>query len=247
MTYNWTTKAEKFILKRRGRGDTYNEIALELGTTASSVKHKVTRLQQNANEDRYKHTAEKIVMAEGFDISGNILETHCGFGGMTDYYKHCGNVESYDIKRDRVDHVKSLNFRHVKVMHGDTEKLIWNFLCERRVYDVIDIDPYGLPSRYFPYVFGLINDGLLFLTFPVMGVAQMNKITIRHYEAFWGITLDDKDCYVEKITKKLEDYAFMFKREIRVVAVEKIDRIYRFAIRVEQKSLLDIVGLKVRR
>lgn len=223
------------------------QIALELGTTASSVKHKVTRLQQNANEDRYKHTKEKIAIAKQFVIAGDILETHCGFGGMTKYYSNWGCVDSYDIKQDRVDHVKNLDLQNVEVKCCDTEKEIWNFLCERRTYQVIDLDPYGFPSRYFPYVFGLINLGYLFMTFPVMGVAQMNKITIRHYEAFWGITLEDKGRYVENITKKLEDYAFMFKREIKVLAVEKIDRIYRFAIRVEKKSLLDIVGLTVRR
>jgi tRNA G26 N,N-dimethylase Trm1 len=58
-----------------------------------------------------------------------------------------------------------------------------NYSCR---YDVIDIDPYGLPSRLFPYVFGLIDDGLMFMTFPMLGVAQINKITIRHYQAFWG-------------------------------------------------------------
>jgi tRNA G26 N,N-dimethylase Trm1 len=110
---------------------------------------------------------------------------------------------------------------------------------------VIDVDPYGFPSRYFPTVFGLIDDGVLFLTFPVMGVAQINKITIEHYRVFWDINLSDKDCYTDKIVKKLKDYAFMQKRSIEVLEIKKIDRIYRFAIKVKQESLLKIVGLEV--
>ena len=81
----------------------------------------------------------------------------------------------------------------------------------------------------------------------MMGVAQINKITIRHYEAFWGIQLSDKDVYTDKITKRLEDYAFMHKREIDILDITKIDRVFRFAIKVQKKSMLDIVGLKVNR
>jgi hypothetical protein len=38
----------------------------------------------------------------------------------------------------------------------------------------------------------------------------------------------------------------MQKRDIEILDVKKIDRIYRFAIKVEKKSMLDIVGLKVK-
>ena len=81
----------------------------------------------------------------------------------------------------------------------------------------------------------------------MMGVAQINKITIRHYQAFWGIELSDKDIYIQKIIAKLEDFAFQCKREIDFLDIRKIDRVFRIAIRVKKKSLCDIVGLKVNR
>ena len=85
------------------------------------------------------------------------------------------------------------------------------------------------------------------MTLPMIGVAQMNKITIRHLDAFWGVSLQDKDKYIDLVIKRMEDYAFMHKREIRVLDVQKIDRIYRICLSVEKKSCCDIVGLVVNR
>ena len=98
----WNKKLEASVLEMRESGRTYEEIAAEIGTSATSVKHKVRRLKQSANEDRYKHTAEKIQQAEKYlsAACNNILETNSGFGGMTEFYNQIGTVECYDIKKD---------------------------------------------------------------------------------------------------------------------------------------------------
>ena len=166
---------------------------------------------------------------------------------MTEFYSQFGNVHSYDIAKNRVDHVNELGLESVQAIKADSEKEIIALLWAGCKYDVVDLDPYGFPSRYFPYVFGLIDDGVLFVTFPMMGVAQINKIMIAHYKAFWGITLEDKDCYIEKVVEKMADYAFMYKRAISVLSIDKFDRIYRIALSVKKKSCLDIVGLEVNR
>jgi hypothetical protein len=245
----WNEQTEKQVLSMRESGMTYEAIGKELGTTATSVKHKVRRLQQGKNMDRYKHSEEKQRQAKMFirGIGNSILETHCGFGGMTEFYNNFGNVESYDIDKDRVLFVDSLGMEGVTAIKGDSEHEIYRLLANKCVYDVVDIDPYGMPSRYFPAVFGLINNGLLFVTLPMIGVAQINKITIRHLEAFWGVSLDDKDRYTEKVFSRMQDYAFMHKREIELLDCTKIDRIYRLCIKVEKKSCCDIVGLVVNR
>lgn len=243
----WSLQAESELLRLRHGGMTYSAIAEATGRTLSSVKHKVRRLQQAQNMDRYKHTGEKRAQAARF-ISGEhnrILETHCGHGGMTEFYSACGEVLSLDINGDRVKHVTGLNLPSVTASRTDSEKEIIRLLAGGRTYDVIDVDPYGFPSRFFPHVFGLIDDGLLFLTFPMMGVAQINKVTIRHYQAFWGIELSDKGNYLNLIEQRLKDYAFMHKREIEVLDVQRLERVYRFAIKVCKKSAFDIVGLKI--
>ena len=248
----WNNKTESLAMQHRGEGKTYKWIASQMGTTATSIKHKVRRLSQSSNMDRYKHTEEKtsqldtvvgLLPSEGL----HTLETHCGFGGMTERYQTLGDVECYDIDQKRVDYVNSKHMEGVTTIKGDSELEIFRLLANRCIYDIVDIDPYGLPSRYFPHAFYLIKNGILFLTFPVMGVAQINKITIRHYQAFWGIELADKEIYLDKIKAKLVDMAFQCKREIRFLDIVKIGRIYRMAIKVDQKSLCDIVGLKVNR
>ncbi len=244
----WNTALENDVLRMRSEGATYAAIGEKIGKTATSVKHKVRRLQQDSNMDRYRHTREKSEQIRKYIKSeSNILELHCAFGGLSEFYNLYGEVESYDIKKDRVDFVNGLGLEGVVAQKADSELEVIRLLANKCKYDVVDIDPYGLPSRYFPYVFGLIDDGLLFLTFPMMGVAQINKITTRHYEALWGISLSDKDIYVEKIIQRLKDYAFAFKCDVSVLDVVRINRVYRFAIKVEKKSMLDIVGLKVNR
>lgn len=245
----WNKELEDFVMTCHDQGKTNSDIAELVGTSPSSIKHKLGRLKKANNEDRYKHTKEKLELYERHrDHYGiNILETHCGFGGLTEWYKNLGHVLAIDIVQDRVDHIDQQDWQNVVTLKADSEKYIYSIVANGSKFDMIDIDPYGFPSRFFPHVFHLMDDGILFLTFPVMGVAQMNKITIQHYKSFWDIELDDKDVYVEKIKKKLFDYAFMCKRSIEVLEVMKIDRIYRFAIKVEKESLLKIVGLEVNR
>jgi DNA-binding Lrp family transcriptional regulator len=248
----WNDETESLALQHREAGKTYAEIATALGTSATSVKHKVRRLQQSSNMDRYKHTSEKteqleVAIAHLKHGKLNTLETHCGFGGMTERYQKLGKVDCFDIDEKRVAFVNGLLLEGVSAVKGDSEIEVFRLIANRQIYDIVDIDPYGLPSRYFPHAFYLLKKGIMFLTFPVMGVAQINKITIRHYQAFWDIELEDNEIYVDKIKSKLEDMAFQCKREIQFLDIRKIGRIYRMAIHVEKKSLCDIVGLVVNR
>jgi hypothetical protein len=246
----WTSNQESELLKLRESGKTYSELAELTGRTISSVKHKIRRIQQARNDDRYKHTMQKTAIAEKYiSESGlNVLETHCGYGGMTRWYAEQGSiVECYDIDRGKVDGVNLLGYQNVQAIKGDSEKEIIRLFANQCKYDAIDLDPYGLPSRYFPYVFSMIESGLLFVTFPMLGVAQMNKITIQHYKSFWGFCNQSGDDYIETIKARMKDYAFMFSRDVEFLEVVKIDRIYRMVLRVEKKSMCDIVGLVVNR
>lgn len=245
----WDSALESTAKEMRSNGATYQEIANELGFSMTAVKHKIRRIQQGENMDRYKHTREKSGQAVKFMPEGslNILETNCGFGGMTEFYADFGDVECYDIKKDRVHFVNDLGFENVQAIHADSELEMARLSYNKCVFDVVDIDPYGMPSRYFPLAFSLIDDGVMLITLPMIGVAQINKITIRHLQAFWGVELSEKGRYLDSVISRLKDYAFMHKREIEVLDVLKIDRIYRVCMKVTKKSCCDIVGLKVNR
>ncbi len=248
--FKWNETIEAKAAEMKGKGFTFSQIAESLGTTAVSVKHKIRRLQQAQNQDRYKHTDEKLEQIQRTKPHSvlQVLETHAGFGGLTRYYSQMAYmVTSLELKQERVDAIKDLGLSNVSLLKTDSEREIYGFLYQNRTFDIVDVDPYGLPSRYFPHVFGLIDNGMLYLTFPVMGVAQINKITIEHYRVFWGIELADKNVYLDKIQQRLIECAFMHKRQIEFMDIQKINRIYRLAIQVKKTSMLDIVGLEVNR
>lgn len=245
----WDRERELKAINMRNMGETYKSIALQMGLSESSVKHKIRRLGQSDNQDKYKHTAEKTEIAKIFINSShrNILETHSGFGGMTEFYNSFGEVEAYDIDKKRVDFVNDLGLEGVTCIKADSEKEIYRLVYHSCNYDLIDIDSYGMPSRYFPHSFNLIKDGLMFITLPMIGVAQMNKITIRHLQSFWGVDYQNKEDYVNQVVNRLKDFAFTCKRDIEVLDITKIDRIYRITLSVKKKSLCEIVGLEVKR
>lgn len=249
----WTRAKEKELVKLKKSGLSYREIGLILGTTLSGVRHKLQRIQKANNQDKFKHTKEKIgfikhhiSLLSGNDL--NILETHCGYGGLTKFYSEFGRVMAFDIEQEKLDSINSQNLPNVITQRGDIEKEIYSLVAQNLIFKIVDVDPYGFPSKLFPHVFNLIDDGLLFLTFPALGVAQLNKITIRHYEAFWGISVGkDNEKYLEKIVSRLRDYAFMSKRGIEILSIDRIGSVYRLSIKVDRQSLLRVVGLKVNR
>lgn len=247
--FQWNKENELLLLKHRDEEKkSFSEIAKLLETTTSSVKHKYTRLKQKSNEDKYHHPIEKTEQIEKLLWSNDlrILETNSGWGNLTKVYNSYGKVTTHDIDGEKVKFIASMGMENVDVVKCDSFKEIYKYIYKGLSFDVIDLDPYGFPSRYFPYVFQLINDGILIITFPKMGVQQINKIMVEHYRIFWDIELDDKNVYVEKIHKKIIDYGMCYGRSVTLVDTLELDRVYRFAYRVEKKSMLDIVGLKVK-
>jgi hypothetical protein len=254
MGLKWTTGRERRAEELRGKGFTLEQTASNLGVSLSSVKHKLRRLAQARNEDKYKHTDEKRAQAKPLlsrllKDSGRVglftLETHAGFGGMTELYGQFGEVTAMEVKPERVAAIEMKGMQDVDAICADSEVEIHRLVASRCVFDVVDIDPYGMPSRYFPHAFGLIKNGIMFVTLPMYGVAQMNKLTIKHHEVFWGGT--GAEGYLERVAGKLQDFGYMAGRRVRVESCEKLDRVYRFALRVEKASLCDLVGLEVSR
>ena len=247
----WTVELEQLALKLKNEdGLTYNQVAEQLGTTLSSIKHKIRRLQQKQNLDKYKHTKEKCDLAQKYvphSLKPVILETHAGFGGMTEYYSKYGHTTSLELKEERVKAIRNKRLPNNHVIQCDSEEYLYHLISLKERYDVIDLDPYGYPSRFFPHVFKLMTDGILFVTLPMIGVAQINKITIAHLASFWGVDYREPSIYLDTVIKRMEEYAFMHKKRITVLEAPKFGRIYRLAIKVETVPLNELVGLKINR
>lgn len=247
MIFPWDDEKEKRLLFLKDyEKKTYREIASELGTTISSVKHKYIRLNQKSNDDRHHHPTEKIAQIKKVlkerDLS--ILETHAGRGNLSKVYRQYGKVIAHDIDAEKVDYLKALGFD--EAIKCDSLKEIHKYIYHGLKFDVIDLDPYGFPSRFFPHVFNLIEDGILFVTFPKMGVQQINKITKEHYRVFWGMNLSDKMKQESLIHERMKDYAFQSFRDLNLLDSLDLGRMYRFAYKVKRESALDLVGLKVK-
>lgn len=248
--YDWTIEdREAQLLRLRDEESLgYTDIARILGTTVSSVKHKYVRLNQAANENKHHHPVEKIAQIRRVLPNGclTILETNAGYGNLTAVYNEYGEVTAHEIDAKKVAHLAAQHWADVASIKCDSFIELSRYVWLGMYWDVIDLDPYGFPSRYFPNALNLIKDGWLFVTFPKMGVQQINKIMKEHYRVFWGIALDDKETYEEKVHQKLEDYGVQTGRRVTLIDSIDLGRVHRFAYRVVKTSMLDIVGLKVK-
>lgn len=247
--FEWNDENEAQVISLREQGRSYVEIGSLLGTTPTSVKHKFRRLSQNKNEDRYHHPVEKgeqVARILG-DPRGNlrIYESHCGFGNMTQTWATYGTVLAVDTDKERTDIVAEVP--RTEVLTENSILTTHRLVAEKRTFDVVDIDPYGMPSRYFPHAFALLNDGYLFLTFPKLGATQINKITLEHLRVWWGITQENKGDYEALILERLKDYAIGNYREITLLDTVDLGRMYRYAFKVVKRSALELVGLEVNR
>ncbi len=251
---NWTKELEdRLIYLREEKKMTYKAIAEELGTTIASVKHKYIRLKQAANDDKHHHPIEKTQQVErilgepSYTDRLNILETNAGWGNLTDVYLQYGNVVAQDIDGERVEYLINRKEGYpIIAKKCDSFVEIHNQVYKGMKFDVVDLDPYGYPSRFFPHVLELIDDGYLFVTFPKIGVQQINKITTEHLRVFWGLSLDDVDNQEEIIHEKMKDYGMRDYRSVELVDTVDLGRMFRFVYKVKKESALDLVGLKVK-
>lgn len=245
----WSLQEEEKVLNMRNLKKTYSEIAFELNLTESSVKHKFRRLTQNNNDERYHHPIEKIKQINRILPKQDFvtLETNCGWGNLTKEYQKIGSVLSIDIDKQRTAAVNEMQMQDVDTICGDSFIEIYRLIGNKCKFNVIDLDPYGLPSRFFPHIYQLIDDGWMFVTVPKFGVQKINKITLKHLELFWGINQENKSYYREIITNKIIEYGMFHYRKVELIEDLELKRVYRMAFRVKRESALDLVGLKVNR
>jgi SAM-dependent methyltransferase len=246
----WTKELELELLEIKSKNKTVAEVAIHFQTTPSAIKHKLRRIGQSTNDERYTHPEEKTdqILRVLPRKKLHVLETHAGFGNLTQVYQSLGHeVLAIEIDQSRCDEIKKLNLEDIDVIQADSLNEMLFLEYKKLWFDVVDLDPYGLPSRYIPSALRLINDGFLLMTMPKVGVTQMNKITVKHLEAFWDIKPKSKPNLEEVVAAKMETLAFQNFRRCQVVDVVDLGRMFRFAFRVEKVSMVTLSGLTVNR
>ena len=198
-----------------------------------AIRHDIVRAKQSANANELHHPNEKIkqilnILTAEYGLKEiSVLELFAGQGNLTKVYQKFGTVDAYDKK-----HLKS----------GDSYTQFHRLIGEKKRFDVIDLDPYGFPNRFFPDVFLLIQNGIMFVTMPKPYVNILNGITAAHLISYYGKPNPSQ----EEITERIALWGLCHWR--KVVLIDSIDckSIWRFAFKVEKVKATDYTGVKNR-
>ena len=191
-------------------------------------KHKRLRLAQKANADSHHHPAEKIeqLISLGDLIHGDILEVFAGAGNLTEWYRQKGSVTAMN-----------------KAEFGDSFDAIYRLRADCKKYDVIDIDSYGYPDKFFPVVFELMKpQTTLIFTFPMVGAQCLNGITEMHYVTFWRSNRPSLGDVVGGIT----DMAMREWIIPSLIDIRKIKPILRFAFMCKKHKATEMCNVRNR-
>lgn len=243
----WNADNEKKLMELKEQGCSTEQIAELLETTPSSVKHKYTRLKQKGNADSHHHPIEKSQQVKRIldDIEGDIfvLETHAGHGNLTEIYSlYAKEVLSYEIDKKKCEHINQIGHDNVVCLKKDSLKEMHLSIYQNLKFNVIDVDPYGFPSRYFPDIFELIDDGYLFVTFPKWGCTQINNITKHHVKTFYGFDGGNNGEFIECCISTLKNQALRTYKHLEVLDVLDLKKVYRVAMKIKKENAFAMCG-----
>lgn len=197
--------------------------------TYRAIRHDITRKKQRDNTDECHHPVEKIDQINKV-LSGlsnlKIMELFAGQGNLTPVYKAFGEVECYD--------------KLLKT--GDSYLLFHKLIHEKRKYDVIDIDPYGFPNRFFPDIFLLIENGFMFITMPKPYVNILNGITRQHLTCYYG----ESNPSLDKILERLYNFGLCHWRKCDFLDVQDLKSVWRIALKAERVLATEYCGVRNR-
>lgn len=197
--------------------------------TYRAIRHDVVRAKQKANSDDTHHPDEKRAQIETA-LAGKsdlkILELFAGQGNLTKIYAPFGSVECYDKK----------------LKTGDSYLVFHRLIAERRKYDVIDLDPYGFPNRFFPDVFMLIDDGVMFITMPKPYVNILNGITAQHLTCYYG----EQNPSLEVIKEKIRLFGLCHWRDVQCIHELEFGKMWRLAFSVKRVKATEFCGIRNR-
>lgn len=196
--------------------------------TYRAIRHDIVRQRQKDNTDDAHHPVEKEEQIRSIlnaFVDLKILELFAGQGNLTKVYSDLGFVDAYDKK-------------YLKT--GDSYRVFHGLIYDRKKYDVIDLDPYGFPNRFFPDIFLLIDRGFMFITMPKSYVNILNGITRTHLISYYGTHNPTEN----EIISRIALWGLCHWR--KVVLINKIDckSVWRFAFEIEKVKATEYTGVR---
>ena len=215
------------------------------GKTYRAIRHDVVRSKQSKNSEETHHPIAKTSQAEKI-LKGKkgmqILELFAGQGNMTRIFAKHGDVlaaeknkQTFEILND-----KTKNNKSISTVRCDSYKFYHSLISMGKKFDIIDLDPYGFPSRLMPDIFLLIDRGWIFITMPKPAVNILNGITQTHLITYFGEPNPSK----EKIIEKFATFGLCHWRKLVLVNHFELKSIYRFVFHIEKVKATDYTGVK---
>lgn len=197
--------------------------------TYRAIRHDVVREKQKDNSDEVHHPEpKKYQIHKHLNGSGlSILELFSGRGNLTKEYEEYGTVEAYDRKWLKT---------------GDSYRVFHGLIFEGKRYDVVDLDPYGFPNRFFPDVFLLMDSGVMFVTVPKPYVNILNGITRTHLISYFGEPNPDRNTVIDRIAL----WGLCHWRRVELLDSLDLKSVWRFAFKVEKVKATEYTGVKNR-
>jgi hypothetical protein len=209
--------------------DSLFELPPEPAKSYRAIRHDIVRSRQRENILSTNHVYEKQRQVDRVLVGKenlSIIELFCGDGFLTKALQNYGNVVSLDKK----------------IGTGDSFLEYHRYIADRKKFDVVDADPYGFPSRLFPDIFLLIDDGILFLTVPIASVNIPNGITKTHLHCYYGNDMPSMD----EISTKVVEYGLCHWRQVQEIDCVKMGRMWRVAYSVKKVKSTDYTGVRNR-
>ena len=202
----------------------------EINKSYRAILHDEIRHKQETNAYKLHHPVQKINQIKSIlseDSSYKILELFAGQGNLTKVYEQYGSVEAYDKK-------------HLKT--GDSYTLFHKLIHDKKHYDVVDVDPYGFPSRFFPDIFLLMEDSYLFLTFPKPYVNILNGITQTHLASYYG----SSNPAFEEVIERIANFGICHWRKVVLIDSVDLKSVWRMVFKVIKVKATEYTGVKNR-
>lgn len=215
-----------------------------------AIRHDVVRKRQDEYCNSAHHPDEKINQIKKVlpEISGwgdlSTLELFAGQGNLTKVYADYGEVMANE-KVGKVFEKLQENVKECALVHCNRVDSFLDFhqlIALKQKFDVIDLDPYGFPNRFFPDVFLLMEKGIMFVTMPKPYVNILNGITRAHLISYYG----EHNPSMETIIERIALWGLCHWRKVELIDSVDCKSVWRFAFKVERVKATEYTGVKNR-
>jgi tRNA G26 N,N-dimethylase Trm1 len=213
-----------------------------------AIRHDVIREKQQNNNLEVHHPNQKInqiknVLSEFIGwCDKSTLELFSGHGNCTKIYAEYGEVIANEFKSTVFLKLQE-NTKDLMLVHcNKVDSFIYyhELIALKQKFDIIDIDPYGFPNRFFPDIFLLIDDGYMFITMPKPYVNILNGITETHLISYYGERNPSFDVIINRIVL----WGLCHWRKVELIDSVDCKSIWRIAIKVTKVKATEYTGVK---